>query len=67
MKVAVFGGTGFVGQYVIDELLKQSHEVKALVRFGSEFKLESISKIESVFGDISNLSLIHISEPTRPY
>ena len=58
MKVAVFGGTGFVGQYVIDELLKQSHEVKALVRFGSEFKLESISKIESVFGDISNSETI---------
>jgi len=54
MKVAVFGGTGFVGQYVIDELLNQSHDVKALVRFGSESKLRSISKIESVFGNVSS-------------
>ena len=58
MKVAVFGGTGFVGQYVIDELLAQGHEVKALVRFGSESKLESFSKIESVFGDVSSLESI---------
>ena len=54
MKVAVFGGTGFVGQYVIDELLNQSHDVKALVRIGSESKLGSISKIESVFGNVSS-------------
>ena len=58
MKVAVFGGTGFVGQYIIDELLSQDHQVKAMIRPGSESKLESLSKIESVFGDVSNLESI---------
>ena len=58
MKVAVFGGTGFVGSYILDELLAQGHQAKLLVRFGSESKLESFSKIESVFGDVSSLESI---------
>ena len=32
MKVALFGGTGFVGSYIIDELLKNGHEPVVLVR-----------------------------------
>jgi len=58
MKVAVFGGTGFVGSYILDELLAQGHQAKLLVRFGSESKLESFSNIESVFGDVSSLESI---------
>ena len=34
MKVALFGGTGFVGSYIIDELLKNGHEPVVLVRDG---------------------------------
>jgi NADH dehydrogenase len=58
LKVAVFGGTGFVGSYILDELLAQGHQAKLLVRFGSESKLESFSNIESVFGDVSSLESI---------
>ena len=58
MKVAVFGGTGFVGSYILDELLAQGHQAKLLVRAGSESKLESFSNIESVFGDVSSLESI---------
>jgi len=32
MKVALFGGTGFVGNYIVDELLNASHEPHVLVR-----------------------------------
>ena len=39
MKVALFGGTGFVGNYIVDELLKQGYEINILVREGSEHKL----------------------------
>ena len=35
MKIAIFGGTGFVGSYIIDELLKNDHEPLVLVREGS--------------------------------
>ena len=58
MKVAVFGGTGFVGQYIIDELLTQGHSVKAMVRPGSESKLSTFSQIEAVFGNVSDINKI---------
>ena len=54
MKVAIFGGSGFVGDNLIDELLNQSHEVYALVRYGSEHKISNFNKIRSFIGDIDN-------------
>ena len=39
MKVALFGGTGFVGSYIIDELIASGHTPRVLVRPGSEEKL----------------------------
>jgi uncharacterized protein YbjT (DUF2867 family) len=32
MRVAITGGTGFVGHHVIELLLRREHEVRALVR-----------------------------------
>lgn len=54
MKVAVFGGTGFVGSYLIDSLIEQGHHPKLLVREGSESKVTSSSKCELINGDINN-------------
>ncbi len=39
MKVFVTGGTGFIGQEVLKQLFAAGHEVRALVRAGSENKL----------------------------
>ena len=36
MKVALFGATGFVGSYIVDELLSQGHKPIVLVRKDSE-------------------------------
>ena len=36
MRVAIIGGTGFVGSYIVDELCDAGHEVSLLVRPGSE-------------------------------
>ena len=44
MKVAVFGGSGFVGNYIINELIAQNYEVNVLVRKGSQDKVESLDK-----------------------
>jgi nucleoside-diphosphate-sugar epimerase len=38
-SVFVAGGTGYVGQRLIPRLLERGHEVRALVRPGSEKKL----------------------------
>ena len=35
MKIAIFGGSGFVGNYFIDQLLKLGYLVNVLVREGN--------------------------------
>lgn len=54
MKVGVFGGTGFVGGYVVDELVRQGHEPSLLVRPGSETDLRHPDRVRSVSGDIAD-------------
>ena len=58
MRVAVFGGTGFVGNYIINELLKSDYKVNVLVREGSESKLDNPDKCNIINGDINNLESI---------
>ena len=36
MKVAIFGGTGYVGSYIIDELINNNMIPRLLVREGSD-------------------------------
>ena len=54
MKVALFGGTGFVGSYIVDELLNHKHKPKLLVRENSEKKLLKPDKCEIILGDLNN-------------
>ena len=58
MKIAVFGGTGFVGSYIIDNLIEENHHPKLLVRKGSESKVVLSEKCEIIDGDINNVSAI---------
>jgi uncharacterized protein YbjT (DUF2867 family) len=48
-NVFVTGGTGYIGQVLIPELLARGHGVRALVRPGSEGKLPA--SCEAVFGN----------------
>ena len=41
MNVFITGGTGYVGRPLISELIQRGHQVRALVRSGSETKLPS--------------------------
>ena len=48
-RVFVTGGTGYVGRPLITQLLERGHEVRALVRPGSERKLPA--GCEAILGD----------------
>ena len=52
MRVAIFGSTGFVGSYLVDELLARGHVPVVLVRSGSEHKIPRRDECETVSGAI---------------
>ncbi len=53
MHIFLTGGTGFVGSNLLPQLLKQGHQVSALVRKGSESKLTTEHKhLNIIYGDI---------------
>ena len=54
MHVAIIGGTGFVGSYLVDELRENGHQVSLLVREGSESKVDRDDLHRIVTGDISS-------------
>ncbi len=58
MRVAIVGGTGFVGSYIVDALLDSGHDVRALVRPGSEDKVPQKGAPEIVPGDLSDESAL---------
>jgi NADH dehydrogenase len=53
MRVAVIGGTGFVGGYLIDALGDASHDASVMVRTGSEGKVRA-DVWRKVAGDIAD-------------
>lgn len=54
MRVAIIGGTGFVGGHLTDALLDAGHEVSLLVRAGSESKVSQSGRVSMTTGDISS-------------
>ena len=58
MNVAIFGATGFVGKYLLEELKKHDYNVQMLIRKGSENKIDISSNHKIILGDISNKDAI---------
>lgn len=52
MIVSVTGGTGFIGSQLIDTLLAQGHEVRALVRRSSNLRWLEGKNVRLVHGDV---------------
>jgi len=59
MRVAIFGGTGFVGGYLIDELIASGHEPSVLVRPGNDSKVQQAKRCRLVTGDLSSTAAIN--------
>lgn len=54
MRVAIIGGTGFVGSYLTDALHAAGHELSLLVRAGSESKVSQSAQSRITTGDIAS-------------
>jgi uncharacterized protein YbjT (DUF2867 family) len=61
MKVTLFGGTGFVGSYLVDALVAAGHAPRLLVRRGSEGKVRHADQIEIVNGEIGDAGAVAAS------
>ena len=58
MKVAIFGGTGFVGSYIVDELVAHHITPRLLVRPGHDGRVVRPDACEKVAGDLANLGAV---------
>jgi len=58
MKVALFGGTGFIGSYIRDELLRNGHKPSLLVHPGSMKRTGSTGMTTVVAGNIEDTSSV---------
>ncbi len=54
MRVAIIGGTGFVGSYLTDALRAAGHEPSLLVRAGSESRVSKSARPRITTGDIAS-------------
>ncbi len=53
MKVAIIGGTGFVGSHIVDTLVAAGHLPRLMVRAGHEQRVRHPDRVELVSGDLA--------------
>jgi nucleoside-diphosphate-sugar epimerase len=53
MKVAITGGSGFIGSHLVERLVSEGHNVKALVRKSSDTKLLETLGVKLVYGNVT--------------
>ncbi len=58
MRVAIFGGPGFVGSFLVDALIAAGHEPSLMVRLGSEHKVRQAEHCRLVAGNLSSTTAI---------
>ncbi len=58
MRIAIFGGSGFVGSFLVDALITAGHEPSLMVRLGSERKVRKDERCRLVAGNLSSNTAI---------
>lgn len=58
MRIAIFGGSGFIGGYLTDHLLAAGHNLSLLVRPGSESKIHQRDACRLVTGNLGSREVI---------
>ena len=58
MRVVIFGGTGFVGSYLVETLAAKGYEPILFVRPGSEHKSVALTGSSPIVGEISDQTAI---------
>jgi len=58
MRVAIFGGTGFVGSYLTDALIQAGHHPVLLVRAGNEHRVTQADQCTIINGEIGDAEAI---------
>jgi len=58
IKIAIIGGTGKSGKYLVNQLINQGFQLKILLRNPDNFQITS-SLIEVIKGEVTNFSSIH--------
>ncbi len=61
MRIAVLGGTGFVGQALVRALAMEGHTIHLFVRPGSETRVLSLRSLKTITGDITRMEDIRRS------
>jgi putative NADH-flavin reductase len=59
LKIAVIGGTGKAGKYLVEQLLEQGFKIKLLLRNPDKVEITS-PLIEIIPGDVRNLSSLNL-------
>lgn len=59
IKIAVIGGTGKSGKYLVKQLINRSFQIKILLRNSDNFQINS-PLVEVVNGDVANYSSVNI-------
>ncbi|WP_162845999.1 NAD-dependent epimerase/dehydratase family protein [Seongchinamella sediminis] len=67
MKTLVIGGTGFLGSYIVEELLARGHQVAVLSRNPGRATKEVAEGVEVVGGDINELDQAALTDLMAPY
>ena len=59
MNIFLTGGTGFIGSYVVNELVKAGHEITILARNPNKVpRLLDLPKVSIIAGNLSDFNII---------